>query len=93
VVLGYCFGFLGSRTLILWFWIPKTRCRRFRPTILLTYPLNSDYLTNDGRVEKNSSDIEDESKLISDFIDACRELIPIRTSYTGNTGELQEIRQ
>jgi hypothetical protein len=25
--------------------------------------------------------------------DACGELIPIRTSYTGNTGELQEIRQ
>jgi hypothetical protein len=32
-----------------------------------TYPLNSDYLTKDGRVEKNSSDIEDESKIISDF--------------------------
>jgi hypothetical protein len=33
-----------------------------------SYPLNSDYLTKDGRVEKNSSDIEDESKLKSDFI-------------------------
>jgi hypothetical protein len=27
------------------------------------------------------------------FRDACGELIPIRTSYTGNTGELQKIRQ
>jgi hypothetical protein len=85
-----------------------------------TYPLNSDYLTTDGKIEKISLDIKDESKFISDFMmvannyytlkifdltnvnvqeiiisfrDACGELIPIRTSYTGNTGELQEIRQ
>jgi hypothetical protein len=85
-----------------------------------TYPLNSDYLTKNGRVEKISSDIGDISKLISDFMmvannyytykifdltnlniqeiiisfrDACGESIPIRTSYTGNTGELQEIQQ
>jgi hypothetical protein len=43
-----------------------------------TYPLNSDYLTNDGRVEKISSGVDgsgadsaygcDESKLISHFM-------------------------
>jgi hypothetical protein len=32
-------------------------------------------------------------EIIISFRDACGELILIRTSYTGNTGELQEIRQ
>jgi hypothetical protein len=32
-------------------------------------------------------------EIIISFKDACGELLPIRTSYTGNTGELQEIHQ
>jgi hypothetical protein len=35
----------------------------------------------------------DIQEIVISFKDACEELIPIRTSYTGNTGELAEIRQ